>query len=146
MADRMAAVVLENPKVWGDALVQLAEAREASAVALRKVAALSPHAEIGEAVSTANRSVSLRNALCLVRKARYISMWDFFRLLKAFGWVKKTPHDSCYRPTPEAIAAGYVERVYFPGSTRSYWPAITPVGIELLRYALFNDKPQLLKI
>lgn len=144
--DRMAAVVLENPRVWGDALVELANARKARERMAERLREAMPYAEIGEAVTTPSRSVSLRNALNLVRKARYISMWDFFALLRRVGWVKKTPHDSVHRPTNGAISAGYVERVYFPGSARSYWPAITPTGIELLRYALSTGKIDILKI
>jgi hypothetical protein len=142
----MSAVVLKNPRVWGDALVQLAEARESRARLAARLKVMQPYARIGEAVTTDAMSVSLRNALYLVREVKSISMWDFFALLRAVDWVKKTPHDTVHRPTPEAIAAGYVERVYFPGSARSYWPAITPTGIEMLKYALSTGKIDILKI
>ena len=142
----MSKVVLRNPRVWGEALVQLAEARDARARLAARLKVAAPYAAIGEAVTTDAMSVSLRNALNLVREVKRVSMREFFALLREMGWVKQTPHDSVHRPTPKAVAAGYVERVYFPGNTRSYWPAITPTGIELLKYALSTGKTDILKI
>jgi hypothetical protein len=52
--------------------------------------------------------------------------------------------DSTHRPTQAAILVGYVERVY--KDNKSYKPAITPTGIELLKQAFTTGKHEILYI
>lgn len=136
---------LENPRMLGESLLKLADAQDA----LRRVRATSmedaPYVAIGKAVTTPGMSVSLRNALDIVRKIKHVSLVDFCDTLRQYGWVKLTPHDNTHRPTKAAIDAGYVERVYYQGN-RGYKPAITPTGIEILKYAFKTGKLNILKI
>lgn len=137
--------LLDNPRALGEALGRLADTQGTNQRLQKKLNDIRPFAEVGEAVTTPQRSVSIRNALDMIRETTYISHLDLCRLLRACRWVKHTPGDGTHRPTMAAVKAGYVERVYFDGN-RGYRPAITPTGLELLKYAIATGKHHILNI
>ena len=136
---------LDNPRLLGEALIALANAKEAYGRTMVRYRDAQPYAAIGRAVTTSNRSVSLRTALDIVREMTHVPLIDFCATLRRYGWVKLTPRDNTHRPTKAAIEAGYVERMYY-GDNRGYKPAITPTGMEVLKYAFSTGKLNTLEI
>ena len=107
---------LRDPRWMGETLLQLADTKEMLVKVMGNYHDALPYAAIGKAVTTECRSVSLRNALDIVREIKHIPLVDFCALLRACGWVKLTTHDNTHRPTKAAVVAGYVERVYYRGT------------------------------
>lgn len=136
---------LENPRLLGEALILLADAQDAERRIRADFAETAPYATVGKAVTTPSMSVSLRNALDIVRQIKHVPLVDFCDVLRRYGWIKLTPLDSTHRPTKAAVDAGFVERVYY-NENRGYKPAITPTGIELLKHAFTTGKLDILKI
>jgi hypothetical protein len=136
---------LENPRLLGEALIALADARDMVSHIRANFTEIAPYASVGKAVTTPSMSVSLRNALDIVRQIKHVPLVDFCDVLRRYGWIKLTPCDSTHRPTKAAVDAGLVERVYY-NENRGYKPAITPTGIELLKHAFTTGKFDILRI